>query len=327
SDPIPTLVQTLDGHELSNVGPVFMERPPMTSMEYSGGGVSVMQQALTDARRRPFPELMKETVLAPIGMNNSTFAQPLTPTQDENAARAHNAQGQSMGSKWHIYPAMAAAGLWTTASDLARFAVEVQKSAVNKSNKVLTREMVMEMLTPVGVGPYAVGFGISQQGQGWYFGHSGSDWGFQANLRAHRAKGYGFALMTNSDRGGALMQEIARRIELAYEWDSIAAPTPRGYLVRPQGTGVEVETSLLEQYAGTYAFTSLSLAMDVVDGRLAVQRAGQDRQVLLLAESDNSFYVPGFGARIVFTVDENGEVNEATLERSGKPQPGRRIER
>jgi len=81
---------------------------------------------------------------------------------------------------------MAAAGLWTTASDLARFAIEVQKSVKDESNKVLSRTIVQEMLTPVGVGDFAVGFNIQKLGQGWYFGHGGSDWGFQADLVAQK---------------------------------------------------------------------------------------------------------------------------------------------
>jgi len=237
SDPIPTVVQILDGHELSNVGPLFMERPPMSLMEYSGGGVTVMQQALSDARNRPFAEIMRDDVLRPIGMDHSTYEQPLSGERDRNAARAHSREGQSMGAKWHVYPEMAAAGLWTTPSDLARFAIEVQRSAAGESNRVLSRASVQEMLSPVGVGDFAVGFGISKIGQGWYFAHGGSNWGFRATLLAHKVKGYGLAIMTNADQGGAVAGELSRRIQMAYEWDSVAEPAPRGYRPSDRGEG------------------------------------------------------------------------------------------
>ena len=247
SEARPTVVQILDGHELSNVGPVFMERPPMTFMEYSGGGVTVMQQALTDARGRPFVDIMRDDVLTPIGMLNSSYEQPIAPERDRNTASAHDRQGRSRGSKWHVYPELAAAGLWTTATDLALFAIEVQKSAIGESNRVLSRATVQEMLSPVGVGPYAVGFAISRLGEGWYFSHGGSNWGFRCNLIAHKVKGYGLAIMTNADQGGALASELSRRIQLAYEWDSVADPVRRG-TAPVERTEVDVAEDMLETY-------------------------------------------------------------------------------
>ena len=228
TDPLPTPVQILDGHALSNVGPVLMERPPMSFYEYSGGGVTVMQQALEDARGRPFADILRDDVLGPIGMDDSSFEQPLPADLDENAARGHDAEGEAMGPKWHVYPERAAAGLWTTPSDLARFATEVQQSTQGRSNRVLDRTTVREMLDPVGVGPFAVGFVVAPEGEGWYFSHTGGNWGFRCILMAHEVKGYGLVVMTNGQRGGAVMTEIAERIQRAYAWDSVAEPVPRG---------------------------------------------------------------------------------------------------
>jgi CubicO group peptidase (beta-lactamase class C family) len=226
---VPSLLQILDGTAPSNVGPIFMEREPLTAYEYSGGGVTLMQQALQDVHARPFDEILREEVLAPIGMTRSTFAQPLPPAWDGNAARAHDGDGQVMDAKWHVYPEQAAAGLWTTPTDLARFAIEVQRALRGDSDRVLNRENAREMITPVGVGPYAVGFSISKRGEGWYFSHGGSNWGFRASLVAHTAKGYGVAIMTNGDRGSELITELQRRVERAYGWDSVADPVRRGY--------------------------------------------------------------------------------------------------
>jgi CubicO group peptidase (beta-lactamase class C family) len=226
--PLPTVVQILDGHERSNVGRVFMERPPLTSFEYSGGGFTVIQLALSDARGRPFADVMRDDVLLPAGMSHSTFEQPLAPARDRNAARAHDREGRAQGPKWHVYPELAAAGLWTTPSDLARFAIEIQKSAIGASNRVLSRATVQEMLSPVGVGPYGLGLVIARMGEGWYFSHGGGNWGFRCILLAHKVKGYGLAIMTNADRGGQLMAELSRRIQAVYEWDSMAQPVRRG---------------------------------------------------------------------------------------------------
>jgi CubicO group peptidase (beta-lactamase class C family) len=226
--PLPSTVQILDGHGPSNVGPIFMEREPMTFFEYSGGGVTVMQLALADARGRPFEEILQSDVLDPIGMTRSSYDQPIDPERDRNAARAHGRDGASMGAKWHVYPEQAAAGLWTTPTDLARFAIEVQNAYRGTSDRVLSKESVSEMLSPVGVGSYAVGFELTERGQGWYFAHGGSNWGFRALLMAHKVKGYGLAVMTNGSQGSDIMVEILRRVENEYQWDSVAEPVQRG---------------------------------------------------------------------------------------------------
>ena len=227
SAPLPTLVQILDGQKPSNVGPVRLGRPPMTAMKYSGGGVLLMQLALTDALGRSFPEMMQQTVLGPLGMSRSGYEQPLSTERDRNAARAHGLDGQAMDAKWHVYPELEAAGLWTTPSDLARFLIEVQQSVRGRSNRVLSRAMAEQMVNPVGVGDYAVGLGVSKIGEGWYVGHGGSNWGFRCDMRAHKAKGYGVAVMTNGDRGGRIIEEIERRIEAAYHWDALDKPLRR----------------------------------------------------------------------------------------------------
>ena len=227
--PLPTIVQILEGHELSNVGRVFMEREPMTFYEYSGGGVTVMELALSDVRRRPFVDLMQDGVLTPIGMTRSSYTQPISPQHNNNAARAHDNNGESRGPKWHVYPEHAAAGLWTTPTDLARLIIEVQRSARGESNRVLSQSVIQEMLSPVGVGPFAVGFTMSKIGEGWYFSHGGSNWGFRALMLAHKVKGYGLVVMTNADQGSTVINEISRRIQYTYNWDSVASAVGRGY--------------------------------------------------------------------------------------------------
>ena len=227
SAPLPTTVQILDGQSPSNVGPVRMERPPFTGMKYSGGGVTIMELALVDAVGKPFPRILEEWVLGPIGMKDSAYEQPQGPTRDQRAARAHDGEGKAMDAKWHVYPELEAAGLWTTSADLAKLAIEVQKSLRGESNRVLTRESSREMMEPVGVGDFAVGFGISKLGEGWYFGHGGANWGFRCDLVAHKIKGYGVAIMTNGDNGSIVLRELKDRIARAYDWDSLDKPIPR----------------------------------------------------------------------------------------------------
>src|SRR5262245_10585922 len=227
SEPRPTLVQILKGEHPSNVGPVLFDRPPFAAYKYSGGGVTIMQLAMIDTLGKPFADIMKEYVLDPLRMGDSTYEQPLPAPRDAKAARAHDGQGRSMDAKWHVYPEQAAAGLWTTPSDLARFVIEIQQALRAGAGRVLSYAMAREMVTPVGVGPFAVGLITDKRGEGWYMSHGGSNWGFRCDLVAHVRKGYGVIVMTNSDRGGAVINEIEARVAAVYGWDSLDKPIPR----------------------------------------------------------------------------------------------------
>jgi CubicO group peptidase (beta-lactamase class C family) len=117
---VPSTIGVLDGE--GNTDPIRVDMEPRTEWRYSGGGYTVMQHLLTDVAGKPFPEIMRETVLEPFGMSESTYEQPLPEARWEQAATAYESDGEEVEGKWHIYPEMAAAGLWTTPTDLARFA-------------------------------------------------------------------------------------------------------------------------------------------------------------------------------------------------------------
>ena len=325
TDTVPTVVQILDGDAHSNVGVLFMERPPMTLMEYSGGGVTLMQQALSDARKRPFADIMQDDVLRPLGMARSTFQQPLPASFDRNAARAHSRDGTAMGAKWHVYPEMAAAGLWTTPSDLARFLIEVERSAIGQSNRVLSRTTVQDMLSPVGVGDFAVGFSLAKIGQGWYFSHGGSNWGFNAVMIAHKVKGYGLVVMTNAEEGGRVAAELSRRIQLAYDWDSFAEPAPRGYRPPVERVEITVAEHILRSYVGQYQLSpQQSLTITLEDGRLQAQPTGQGKMPMF-ADAQDSFFLRVANVQIRFTRTPSGEVTGLTLDLAGKQQQWRKV--
>jgi CubicO group peptidase (beta-lactamase class C family) len=225
--PRPTVVQILDGAPPSNVGKVTFARPPYAASKYSGGAVTLMQLLLTDITGEGFASLVRSRVLDPLGMTSSTFEQPPPDSWAARLAHAHNGQGVHGAVPWHVYPEQAAAGLWTTPSDLARLAIEVQTAVRGPKGTVLTQASAREMTAPVGTGPFAVGFAVEKRSEGWYFSHGGSNWGFRCSMVAHIRKGYGVVVMTNGDAGGGVIGEIEARVASAYGWDSLDKPLLR----------------------------------------------------------------------------------------------------
>ncbi len=229
--PLPTLPQILDGLPPSNTRRVRLERAPMTAEEYSGGAVMVQQLALMDAVGKPFAQIARDWIFVPLEMTDSTFEQPLPVARQSQAAHAHGPTGTKpqTNEPWRVFPEQAAAGLWTTPTDLAKFAIDVQLALRGRPSRVLSPAVAREMITPVGVGGYGVGFAILKLGEGWYFLHNGSTFGFRASLFAHSTKGYGAAIMTNGAGGDALIPQVLRLIQQEYKWDAIDLPVPRRY--------------------------------------------------------------------------------------------------
>jgi CubicO group peptidase (beta-lactamase class C family) len=221
---LPTIVQILNGEPPANNQPVRVDAIPGTKFNYSGGGVTIEQLILIDQLKRPFPEIMKETVITPLGLKDSTYEQPLPADRASNAATAHNAAGTVIAGKWHVYPEMAAAGLWTTPSDLARVAFEVSAAKKGASNRVISQGMAKQMLT-VQAEPAGLGFFLRPNSD--EFGHGGSNEGFMSNLTAFSDTGSGIAIMANSDNGLMIFGRLIESAAKEYNWTSFhAQPEP-----------------------------------------------------------------------------------------------------
>ena len=145
---LPTLTQILKGAEPANTPPVRVNAVPGVQFRYSGGGTTIVQQLLVDVTGQPFPELARELVLAPLGMDQSGFEQPLPLDRWDRAATGHRPGGQPVAGRWHVYPEMAAAGLWSTPTDLARLALDLQNTNAGRAGGILHRESVNQLLTP-----------------------------------------------------------------------------------------------------------------------------------------------------------------------------------
>jgi len=217
NDTLPTLVQIFNGEKPANTGPIRVDIVPGTQERYSGGGITIEQQLMEDVAGKVFPVLMRELVLDKLGMADSSYEQPLPAARAAMTASGTYADGKVVHGRWHIYPEMAAAGLWTTPTDLSKFAIEIALSKHGKANHVLSEKKTNEMLTPV---LEAAGLGLfmdkDNPGQ---FGHNGADEGFQAILTMNAESGKGVAIMANSDNGIAVGDILLQSVAKEYGWN------------------------------------------------------------------------------------------------------------
>ncbi|MCA1624264.1 MAG: serine hydrolase [Acidobacteria bacterium] len=317
----PTLLQILNGEKPANSPPIRVDFAPGSKERYSGGGYTVLQQLLLDTTRKSFPDLTRENIFQKIGMTRTTYASLLPKTLAGQAASGHRGDGGVLPGKWHIYPEMAAASLWSTPSDLARFVIELQNSYAGQSDGILSKDMTQQMLTRQNksIANSDAGLGIFLKGspEPFRFSHNGSTEGFCAIMVGFLKTGQGAVVMTNSDNGAELTTEILRSIAKEYGWDDM----------KPDEIAiVEANPTVYEKYVGRYKFPSgLEFIVTSENGRLFVARTNGWRAELLPESETSYFVVMPTAPRLVFVKNERDEFNEVVFKRGGREEIGQRL--
>jgi CubicO group peptidase (beta-lactamase class C family) len=312
SGPWPTPLEVLQGLPPANTPEVVVDLLPGLAFRYSGGGTTIAQQVVVDVFGRPFPELMRELILDPIGMADSTFEQPLPAPMAARAAVAHPLNGQPLPGGAHVYPEMAAAGLWTTAADLSRLAVELMRTLRGERSALpLKTETVQAMLRPQlpdqKIGEHFVGLGwyCSGEGDDFCFGHQGVDEGFLAELRVLPARGKAAAVIINA-HGWLLPVEIFKAVGREYGWPD-ALPRAAS-IAMPHGI----------DYAGTY-WSENGVVIEVTqsEGGLALELGGQT-PVPLIPSSETAFHATAVNLFVQFEIAGDQAITAMTLMQHGK---------
>ena len=307
--PRPTLLQVLDGVRPANSEPIRLTLPPGSQWRYAGGGYCVAQQLLIDVTGEDFPTLMRSRVLTPAGMAASTFEQPLPASLVPRATAGHRSDGQRVEGDAHIYPEMAAAGLWTTPSDLARFALALQHSFAGEPG-LLSREAARQMFTPPLAGSnYGLGIGVEGDGENFQLGHNGGTEGFRCALVAYPRAGRGAIVMTNSDNGGPLLNEILRAVAREYGWPDYRVVEKSAVPLAPEA---------FDAFVGRYEREDTTLAVFRSGGRFYLRFAGRPR-VEIFPQSGHEFFSLDEPDVFAFERDASGRVTHL-VRRSAPPQ-------
>jgi CubicO group peptidase (beta-lactamase class C family) len=222
--PLPTLTQILNGAPPANCPPVTVIGVPGSAYQYSGGGYEIMEALIVDTLHALFPEAMDALVLKPAEMSHSTFAQPLPPELAGDAARGHHGDGKELPGV-RVCPEHAAAGLWSTPSDLANLLLLVGRAWRGESRLFLAPKTSREMLTPQNGGPYGLAATIRDIEGTLVLMKRGQNVGYQGYLVLLPTEGQGLVVMTNSDNGSILAEALIRRAAHLYGWPSLG-PLP-----------------------------------------------------------------------------------------------------
>jgi hypothetical protein len=223
-------------------------------------------------------------------MTSSTYEQPLPNALHDQAATAHDPDGRPVEGTWHVYPEQSAAGLWTTPTDLCRFAIGLQRAVAGADGALLSVETATMMLTPqtppssgaerigglnaVGIGPFVK----SVDGRTSYFGHSAGNEGFRCHLLAHRDAGYAACVMTNGDSGVPMVIDAFDGIAAAEGWED--------YRTEPLDS-LPPRGAELDHFVGTYR-SEFGLTVEVVrSGSVLGVAVGAQRPAVFVAVESN----------------------------------------
>lgn len=289
---VPDVPGVLDGR--GNTGPVRVVLTPGERRRYSGGGYTVMQQLVADVRGEPFAAVMRKHVLDPIGMIRSTYEQPIPPGRQDDIAKGYRPDGEPVRGGWHTYPEQAAAGLWTTPSELALYAREVQRAWRGESARILTETMAREMLTPDEDG-WGLGPGISEDGE--RFRHGGSNQGFRSTFTAYIDGDDGVFAMTNSDSGSELAREIAITVADMYEW---SGPRPRELVP------VDLAADVRGRYVGTYVADERGIEFEVALEERGLALSWPGDEAVLWPLNDSTYFDVEDGRQVRFATGDDG---------------------
>ena len=213
----PDGLEVIEGSSRTNTPPVRVVGVPGTRFSYSGGGYVVLQEVIAAATGMTFDRVAAEVLFSAAGMTRSTYAQDI---QDPDRASGHRDDGTPLEGGFRRYPEMAAAGLWTTATDLARFLTVLMQARRGAADALISPDLSAQMFTPHSEASYGLGIRLSPHPDNEWFGHGGDTQGFEADLLG-TSQGLGLAVMTNADMSVHVINAVRAAIARLHSWPAV----------------------------------------------------------------------------------------------------------
>ena len=302
-DTLPTIQQILDGKRPANTKAVRSLFEPKQKFKYSGGGTTITQLLLTSVTGSNYADWMQKNVLRPLGMNNSSYEQPPTDTAD--LATGYHGNGIAVAGKYHIYPEQAAAGLWTTPADLAKYIIECQLALEGKSKKVLSPAMMKKRLTPYIDSAAALGVFIENRKGQYYFNHNGGNEAFLCTSYGSMKGGNGVVIMINGETF-AVISELLNSVATVYDWKGFYDPSFKKTVTVPRDS--------LQQYLGNYLLMKDTITILFCGDDLCIQQNGEPKPGYKMLFSDFRNFSIREVPNAAFTVIRDAEGKVEALE-------------
>lgn len=242
-DTLPNILQILDGNKPANSEPVRSIFEPGLKMEYSGGGVMISQLMAMDVSKQSYNQFIYNNIFKTIDMTNSFYTQPPPLNKINLLATGYDTLGNEVKGKYPILMEQAAAGLWTTSTDMCKLIIEIQRSVKGESNRVLSKQFTEMMLTPYLNETSALGFFINDNMGNKYFGHDAGNVGFSGAFYGSLEEGKGIAVFINSENSD-ILKEIINSVIDVYDW--------KGFNRKEKIKTMTISDSLVRKYIGGY---------------------------------------------------------------------------
>jgi CubicO group peptidase (beta-lactamase class C family) len=308
-DPVPSLTEILLGSHQANTEALLVDIEPGAGFRYSGGGYVLAQLALEDVSGSSLEALASAYLFEPLDMTRSSFSQPLAPSLRDNAAVGYGPRGLEITGGSRSYGALSAGGLWTTPSDILKWASSIWRAMQGQDGEILSTASAAEMFSSSN-GRVGLGLFLGSYGDNEYFRHSGSNAGFESEFIVFNSGGDGIAVMTNGNKGYVLIKEIIHRAAEVFDWPGVERVTR---------VAVRIEPTELRQYVGTFtAVSPFEASFEVsLDGE-ALMLDAPDAGFLVAnlrfyPESDTSFFSTE-GSSLVFEKNAEGSVSSLSFD-------------
>jgi CubicO group peptidase (beta-lactamase class C family) len=227
-----------DAH-VRSISDTWLRFPVGSGVAYSNLGIDLAGAVLERVYDRPFTSVMDDLVLEPLGMTHSTFDRAAIRAMGDRALGHYPLLAQVPVD----VPMTAAGGLYTSATDLARFLRFQLRDGTFDGRTVLDRASLemMRTIPPPEAGSDA-GFGLGVAITRWRAGgnadlysHGGAGFGFRADLWWVPELGLGVAVLTNSldhalqgELALSILRDVAHAPGTVYEQRLAALPVRSG---------------------------------------------------------------------------------------------------